>query len=62
MRKRAAFVAAVITVLGLFGAPSASASCTQPIAGMDGCVETIVCRALAPADKVLGDGTVNCVM
>jgi hypothetical protein len=62
MKKRAALVAAVVTVLGLFTAPAASASCTQPIAGMDGCVETIVCKAAAPADKVFGDGTVNCVM
>lgn len=60
MKKRAALVAAVVTVLGLFTAPSASASCTQ-IDGVDGCVETIICSAAAPAEKVLGDGSVNCV-
>lgn len=61
MKKRAALVAAVITVLGLFTAPSASASCTQ-IDGVDGCVEAIMCRALGPAELVLGDGSVHCVM
>jgi hypothetical protein len=61
MKKRAALVAAVITVLGVFTAPAASASCKQ-IDGVDGCVETIICKAAAPADKVFGDGTVNCIM
>lgn len=62
MKKRAALIAAVITVLGMFTAPAASASCTQPIAGMDGCLETVICRAAAPAEAVLGEGTMNCVM
>ena len=61
MKKRAALVAAVMTVLGLFAAPSASASCTQ-IDGVNGCVETIICGAAAPAEAVLGEGTMNCVM
>ena len=61
MKKRAALVAAVITVLGLFTAPAASASCTQ-IDGVDGCLESRVCRALAPAEEVLGSGTLNCIM
>jgi hypothetical protein len=61
MKKRAALIAAIVTVLGLFTAPSASASCTQ-IGGVNGCVESIACRVAAPAEKVLGDGTVNCIM
>ncbi len=56
MKQRAALVAAVVTVLGMFAAPAAHASCTEVIDGT-GCVENVVCGA---ADAVLGD-KVNCV-
>jgi hypothetical protein len=56
MKKRAALVAAIVSVLSVFPIGGASASCHE-IDGVNGCVEGYICRAVA----VVND-TANCVM